>query len=74
MNWAGQPLVDIDTMLNFIRTTTTATGLLVKATLMEADFPKGIKIPDRLMATLNITPHKVLPAWNYTIAPSRSKL
>lgn len=74
MNWAGQPLVDIDTMLNFIRTTTTATGLQVKATLMEADFPKGIKIPDRLMATLNITPHQVLPAWNYTIAPSRSKL
>lgn len=73
-NWAGVPLVDIDTMLNFIRTTSTATGLHVRATLMEGIFPKGIKISDRVMATLNITPHDVLPAWNYTIAPSRSKM
>lgn len=74
LNWAGVPLVDIDTMLNFIRTTTTATGLQVRATLMEGDFPTGIKIPDRVMATLNITPHAVLPAWNYTIAPHPSKM
>ncbi len=72
-NWAGQPLVDIDTMLNFIRTTKTVTGLQVRATLMEGDFQKGIKIPDRVMATLNIIAHEILPAWNYTIAPSASK-
>ncbi|HZY31604.1 MAG TPA: ISAzo13 family transposase [Candidatus Methylomirabilis sp.] len=72
-NWAGEPLVDIDTMLNFIRTTKTVTGLQVRATLMEGDFQKGIKIPDRVMATLNIIAHEILPAWNYTIAPSASK-
>lgn len=73
-NWAGEPLVDIDTMLNFIRTTKTATGLQVRATFMGGDYPKGIKIPDRVMATLNFTPHKILPAWNYTIAPSASRM
>ena len=68
-NWAGEPLVDIETMLNFIRTTKTATGLQVRATLMEGHYPTGITIPDRVMATLKITPHDILPAWNYTIAP-----
>jgi hypothetical protein len=41
---------------------------------MEGHFPKGITIPDRVMATLNIKHHQVLPAWNYTIAPSASKM
>lgn len=60
--------------LQLIRTTKTATGLQVRATLMEGDFPKGIKIPDRVMANLNIIPHQVLPAWNYTIAPGASTM
>ena len=68
-NWAGKPLDSYQTMLNYIRTTRTKTGLVVGATLVEGDFPTGIKVPAKEMATLNLRRHDVLPAWNYTIAP-----
>ena len=73
-NWAGEPLVDMETMLNFIRTTKTHTGMRVRATLMKGDYPTGIKIAANAMADLNIIPHEVMPAWNYTIAPSARKM
>jgi hypothetical protein len=69
-NWAAEPLVNIDMMLNFIRTTKTATGLRVRATLMKGDYPKGVKPSVQQMASLNSIAHKVLPPWNYTIAPT----
>lgn len=73
-HWAGEPLVDMETMLNFIRTTKTQTGMRVKATLMKGDYPKGIKISATAMAGLNIIPHEVQPAWNYTIAPGAQQM
>ena len=69
-NWAGEPLVTLETMLNFIRTTRTETGLRVRATLMKGDYPKGLKPTAAQMATLPLLPHGILPDWNYTIAPS----
>jgi len=38
-----------ETILNFIRTTTTQTGLRVTATLSEGDYPTGVKISNREM-------------------------
>ena len=38
-----EPLVSLETMLNFIRTTRTETGLRVRATLVKGDYPKGLK-------------------------------
>jgi len=70
-NWAGEPLVTLETMLKFIRTTKTETGLRVRATLIKHDYPKGITPTSADMATLSLLPHDILPAWNYTIAPSR---
>lgn len=72
-NWAGQPLESYETVLNYIRTTTTKTGLSVKATLMEKDYPTGIKIPEAEMKKLNLQSHKVLPQWNYTLHPRQIK-
>ena len=71
-NWAGEPLVTIETMLNFIRTTKTETGLRVRATLMNGDYPKGIKPTPADMATLPIQFHDILSEWNYTIAPQEN--
>ncbi len=68
-NWAGEPLVTLETMLNFIRTTKTETGLHVRATLIEGDYPKGVKPTTAEMAMLPLLPHDILPNWNYTIAP-----
>jgi len=68
-NWAGQPLNSYETMLNYIRTTRTRTGLTVKATLMRGEYPTGIKIPAADLAIVRLRPHRVLPAWNYTVLP-----
>ena len=32
-------------------------------------YATGVKIPDAVMATLNLQPHEVCPQWNYTIHP-----
>lgn len=73
-NWAGEPLVDLETMLNFIRTTKTQTGLRVRATRIKGHYPTGIRVAADAMADVNIIPHDVLPAWNYTIAPGTPKM
>jgi Rhodopirellula transposase DDE domain len=71
-NWAGEPLLTLEKMLNFIRTTKTTTGLRVRATLMKGHYPKGLKPTDDDMAKLAIQSHEILPDWNYTIkAPTK---
>ena len=67
-NWAGEPLITLEKMLKFIRTTKTETGLRVRATLMRGNYPKGLKPTAADMKKLPIQPHEVLPDWNYTIA------
>ena len=67
-NWAGEPLITLETMLNFIRTTKTGTGLRVRATLMKGTYPKGLKPTAAQMAVLPLHPHDILPDWNYTLA------
>jgi hypothetical protein len=71
-NWAGEPLVSYETVLNFIRTTKTKTGLVVKATLLEGEYPTGAKVSESQMAEVNLNRHGVLPMWNYTLAPTRA--
>ena len=44
-NWAGKPLRSFATMRNYIRSTTTTTGLTVKAFLVDRAFQKGRKLP-----------------------------
>ncbi|MBC8443417.1 ISAzo13 family transposase [PVC group bacterium] len=67
-NWAGRPLDSWETVLNYIRTTTTTTGLKVEAYLLDRNYEKGLKITDAQMRALPITWHDSLPRWNYTLA------
>ncbi len=67
-NWAARPLDSYDTVLNYIRTTTTSTGLEVEAHLVDRHYEKGVKIADSQMRDLPITTHDSLPKWNYTLA------
>lgn len=69
-NWAGEPLKDYETILNYIRTTKTTTGLSVKASLDETNYAKGKKISDKEMKKINIRYDDILPELNYTIFPS----
>jgi len=68
-NWAGRPLESYQTILNYISTTKTSTGLKVKAYIDTREFKKGIKISDQQMKQLSLDNHDTLPKWNYTISP-----
>jgi hypothetical protein len=74
LNWAGKPLRSLDTMLNYIRGTTTQTGLTVRAALLEGTYAKGQKVSDDQMQQLNIEHHNVCGQWNYTIRPRLAAL
>ncbi len=69
-NWAGRPLDSLETILKYARTTTTSTGLHVRAHLVRRRYEKGIKVTDAQMRELAITKDEPLPMWNYTIGPS----
>jgi transposase-like protein len=69
MNWAGRPLCDLDTMLGFIRGTTTAAGLKVHARQDNRLYLKGRKVTRKAMEQLELQPHGICPRWNYTLNP-----
>jgi hypothetical protein len=72
-NWAAEPLTSYDKILKFIRNTTTATGLKVRAYLDKNNYPLHVKPSAERLRQLRITRHKILPKLNYTIAPSNVK-
>ena len=67
--WRGKPLTSRETVVELIASTTTKTGLTVRCELDTRDYPKGIKVSDADMATLNIKGDTFHPEWNYTISP-----
>ncbi len=70
-NWAGVPLENHETMLKYIRSTKTKTGLKIKAHLVRKKYKKGNKVPDEQMSQIQIARHDALPDWNYTITPRK---
>jgi hypothetical protein len=70
LNWPGKPLRTLETMLGYLRDTTTKTGLKVKAFRLEREFVKGIKVSDAVMDGLNLVPRPICPYWNYIIRPT----
>lgn len=71
-NWAGEPLVSYETVLKFIRTTTTETGLRCRAYLDRKVYATELTITPDQRASIRLTRHRVLPKWNYTIRPHDS--
>lgn len=69
-NWAGQPLNSYETMLKYIRTTATKSGLRVRATLLKKSYLTGQKPDAKQISRLRLRPHRELPAWNYTVTPA----
>jgi hypothetical protein len=72
-NWAGRPLDSYETILNYIRTTRTKSGLQVRAHLLDREYHKAAKITDAEMRDLSITHHETLHKWNYTLNPDSSR-
>jgi hypothetical protein len=71
VNWRGKPLRSYRTIVQLIAATTTDTGLKVRAELDENKYPKGVKVSDAQLATVNLSRHSFHGDWNYTISPSR---
>jgi hypothetical protein len=67
--WRGRPLISRETVVELIASTTTRTGLTVRCELDTRSYPKGIKVSDAEMKTLNIKGDPFHPEWNYTISP-----
>jgi hypothetical protein len=67
--WRGKPLTSRLAVVELIAATTTTTGLRVRCELDTRSYPKGIKVTDAEMDTLNIKGNAFHPEWNYTITP-----
>ena len=68
-NWRGRPLESLAVIVNLIAATTTTTGLTIQCQLDLNNYPKGIKISDEELASVNIVGDPFHPNWNYTIIP-----
>jgi hypothetical protein len=69
-NWEATPLTRYETVVKYIRTTKTTTGLRVTARFLRKRYEKGEKISDEKMEQLVLTHHKTPPGWNYTLTPA----
>ena len=67
LNWRGQPLINHEVIISLIQSTTTKTGLKVRAALDTNCYPKGIKVSDAALKALSHHPESFHGDWNYTI-------
>ena len=69
-NWRGKPLVSHELIVKLIGSTTTATGLKVKAALDTARYERGIKVTDDELNAVRIKRDDFHGEWNYSIRPN----
>jgi transposase len=68
-NWRGRPLVSRQTIVNLIASTTTRTGLVVKAALDTNHYNTKLTVTDDALEALKLTRHTFHGDWNYTLKP-----
>jgi hypothetical protein len=64
-----QPLRSHDEAINYIRATTTKSGLTIDAVIDKTTYEKGITVSKKAFHAVNITKHDFHGEWNYTISP-----
>jgi hypothetical protein len=69
-NWRARPLVSQDVVVNLIGSTSTKTGLTIRAKLDKKRYPKGIEVTDAEIAQIRIRKASFHGEWNYTILPA----
>ena len=70
-NWRARPLVSHEAIVNLIASTTTKTGLIVKAALDTNHYETKIKVTDTELAKVRLKRHAFHGEWNYTISPHK---
>ena len=68
-NWRGKPLISHEVIISLISSTTTQQGLVVHCEVDENQYPKGIKVTDEELKSINLTMDDFHGEWNYTISP-----
>ena len=69
-NWQGRPLIDVETIVNLIGSTTTEKGLSVICRVDENHYEPGKKITEEQKENLNIEFVGPNEKWNYIIRPN----
>lgn len=73
MNWRGRPLESHEVVIETLRAVTTRTGLTVQAELDTNAYPRGIRIPTKIITALEhdgvLDRHEFHGDWNYTLRP-----
>jgi Rhodopirellula transposase DDE domain len=70
INWRGKPLTSLQFVIDLISSTTTETGLKVKAKIDKSEYQAGIKITDEEMLQINMIKNEFHGEWNYIIKPN----
>jgi len=70
-NWRGRPLVSQEVIVNLIASTTTQTGLIVKAAIDKNRYPTKTKVTDEQLGRLRMKRHDFHGEWNYTLSPRK---
>jgi hypothetical protein len=70
-NWRGKPLVSHQAIVNLIASTTTKTGLLVRAALDTTYYETKRKVSNQELAQVKLNPAEFHGEWNYSIAPRK---
>lgn len=73
MNWRGRPLTSHEAIVNSIASTTTRTGLKVRAELDSAAYETGVRVSDGQMDALPLDRHAWHGDWNYTLRPEEHR-
>ncbi len=70
-NWRGRPLTSYEVIVNLIGSTTTRTGLTVRAALDTNHYETGIEVSDEQLGRVHCRPARFHGEWNYNIHPSK---
>ena len=62
-------MISREMVVNLIASTTTSTGLTVRAVLDENEYEKGKEVSEDDFAAIMIRGEDFHPEWNYTISP-----
>jgi len=68
-NWRSRPLISMETIVNLIGNTKTASGLNVQCEVDTNLYATGVKISEAQMAQLCIYQNNFHGEWNYCISP-----
>ena len=69
--YALSPLVDVQTVINLISSTTTKRGLSVVCERDDTVYPLAQKVSDKEFKSINIRKIEPFGEWNYIILPNK---